>query len=945
MLAGIYGTICCRKPKQEVDDSMEKLKFAVVDLETTGHSPEKGDRIIQIAIMFIENGSLTHEYVRFVNPGQRIPVFIQELTDISNEEVENAPIFEEIAQEVYELLDGWIFVAHNTNFDLTFLQKEFERCGVKRWKGKQIDTVELSKILYPSAVSYRLKELTEELGITLSSAHRADDDARATSSLLLRCIDKVKGLPEPTLTLLHKRSFTLKSDISLLLYLALVESRRDSSKKNLSQFRGIPFQQAERLQQSHPRKITFPTRHESKDQLLVQAYSTYESRSAQLQFMDATWESLKTGTEIMVEVPTGIGKTISYLLPAAVHAIQTNKAVVISTYTNHLADKIMSEEIHTVSTALSVPIQVVIVKGRSNYISLAKFAEMLLSGESTYDNTFTEMQLLVWLTETTTGDVNELNLSGGGMLYIDRIRKRNSRLADDEKDIDYHQITLENCKYADLVITNHALLLSDGPSKKQIVDETSGLIVDEGHQFIHAAYKTNEIIFSYTNWKYVMGQIGSESDDQISRRIEKILVRKMWNRSRTRTGLSEAFESFSIAFDHAIHELSGSKSIQRGHLKGSRLHVALNEIPADRTKFQDVFKTMNNFIDKAIAYVSPLDHEKESLSSKEQAILAEWHYWINELRVKMSEWIELFLENDFEGTVWIEQDQRSVPGSLTVIKSPINSAEVIRKALETFISKERGIVWTSGTLSVKSDDRFVARQLGVDSTVPVVKLLAPKHFYTGAQIFIVEDMPDIQQVSQAEYVEEVAETIIQTVMVTEGRLFVLFTSQDMLNKTHELISDSGLLEDYALIAQGISSGSRYRLLKSFRQYEKAVLFGTNSFWEGVDVPGNSLTAIIVVRLPFSSPTEPVFKAKTAQLNRMGKNAFTSYALPEAILRLRQGFGRLIRSSSDTGFFIILDRRIETKSYGKKFLEALPDVPVKKVSLARMVHELNNCYNK
>lgn len=924
---------------------MENLKFAVVDLETTGHSPEKGDRIIQIAIMFIEDGILTNEYVRFVNPGQKIPVFIQELTNITNKEVQNAPLFEEIAHEVRELLEGWIFAAHNTSFDVTFLQKEFKRCGIPEWKGKQIDTVEFSKIMFPSAMSYRLKELTEELEIDLSAAHRADDDAKATAELLLKCIEKVKQLPEQTLSRLHKRSFYLKTDLSVIFYLALVESRKKTPAAHLSLFRGIPYRRAEMMRNREPRNVVYPTGQDEKDRLLIQAYPYYESRNAQLQFMDAAWDSLLTGTECMVEVPTGIGKTVAYLLPAAIRAIETKQAVIVSTYTNHLADKIMAEEIDVVSKALSVPVQATVLKGRSNYISLAKFAELIVSGETGYDNLFTEMQLLVWLTETKTGDVNELNLSGGGMLYIDRIRQNSSILAEDELNVDYHQVALENCRQADIIITNHALLLSDGPSKAQIIEESCGLIVDEAHQFTHAAYKTNEVIFSYTNWKYVMGQISSEADGQVSRRIEELLVRKRLHRSRDRASLLAAYEKFSSAFDVAIHELSRTETFKRGHVKGSRLHVALEDMRADRTVFETVFLSMNDFIGKAGSYVKKLDLEVASLSDKEQAILAEWHFWIDELRMKIGEWVELFLDKESDGTVWIEQDQRSIPGSLTVIKSPIDSATVIRKALAPLFAKGKGVIWTSATLSVKSDERFVARQLGIAEDVPVLKLLAPEHFYTGAQIFLIDDMPNIQQVAQQEYVEEVAEAIVQTVMVTEGRLFVLFTSQDMLNQTHELITDSGLLEDYALIAQGISSGSKYRLLKSFRQYEKAVLFGTNSFWEGVDVPGNSLSAIIIVRLPFSSPSEPVFKAKTAQLNQSGKNAFTEYALPEAILRLRQGFGRLIRSSTDTGFFIILDRRIETKSYGKKFLEALPDVPVKKVSLARMVDELNNCYNK
>ena len=254
-------------------------------------------------------------------------------------------------------------------------------------------------------------------------------------------------------------------------------------------------------------------------------------------------------------------------------------------------------------------------------------------------------------------------------------------------------------------------------------------------------------------------------------------------------------------------------------------------------------------------------------------------------------------------------------------------------------------MWTSGTLAIPENERFIARQLGIDDSIPLLTFDAPAHFYEGAEVFIVKDMPDIQQVSQSDYIEAVTDAVVQTVMATGGRLFVLFTSQDMLRKTYDLISESQQLEDYTLFAQGISSGSRIRLLKSFRQFTNSVLFGTNSFWEGVDVPGDALAAVIVVRLPFSSPEEPVYKAKAAKLTASGVNPFTEYALPEAVMRLRQGFGRLIRSSSDKGFFIILDRRIETKSYGQRFLEAFPNVPVKKVSLEHMVNELGNCYNE
>ncbi|CAM5182090.1 3'-5' exonuclease DinG OS=Ureibacillus acetophenoni OX=614649 GN=dinG PE=3 SV=1 [Ureibacillus acetophenoni] len=192
--------------------------------------------------------------------------------------------------------------------------------------------------------------------------------------------------------------------------------------------------------------------------------------------------------------------------------------------------------------------------------------------------------------------------------------------------------------------------------------------------------------------------------------------------------------------------------------------------------------------------------------------------------------------------------------------------------------------------------------------------------------------------------ESVALAVTRTVRATDGRCFVLFTSQEMLKKTVELIQESELLQDYMLFAQGVTPGSRMRLLKSFQKFNHSVLFGTNSFWEGVDVPGDSLSAVIIVRLPFTAPEEPTFKAKSIALQQQGKNAFTELSLPDAIIRFKQGFGRLIRTSSDKGAFIILDRRIETKSYGKEFIQALPPISIEKLPLQDMVLELEHWYN-
>lgn len=928
--------------KQEVDDCMNKGTYAVVDLETTGHSPSKGDRIIQIAIVFVENEQIVKKYVKFVDPKRPIPAFIHQLTSISDEDVADAAPFEELAEEVAGLLEGCIFVAHNTDFDVSFLQKEFARCGVPSWKGQTIDTVELTKIMYPKLPSYRLQDIAEELHIPLTSAHRADDDAEATANLLLHCIDKMRSLPRETLALLHHRSFDLKSDVSSLFYEALVHARKKEPKEEFSLFRGIPYLKAESAKPFYGETTSFPAANSEKLAVLQQIDPAYQLREAQAEMMDLTWQALTTKEQLAVEVPTGVGKTVGYLIPAVLHSIRTQQPVVISTPTNHLVDALL-EEVQNVRNALSIPFSATVLKGMSNYISLNKFEELLEISEELYDDTLIIMQILVWLTETTTGDLDELNVSGGGQLFIDRIRKQQAKLAKDERAADFHSRLVMQSEQSNIVITNHSMLLADQNRQLPLFHSLGGLIVDEAHHVVQSAVQSKKQVFSYTNWKYVIGQLSTDSEGQLLYSMDQLLQRLQLYREQAKMRLTIAFEQFVQAFDDCMTLLAEVTDEQKKQAV-TRIVTPLHELDLPADQFQLTFRKMTEYVELADQYTSPLRAERGRLTKKELSLLNEWDYWIDELQVKKGDWVELFLEETNDNrTVWIEKDTRSLPGSLVIVRSPIHAASVIQACFGP-LTGQTGIVWASGTLTVENDPSFVLRQLGLEESVPLHVLEAPPHFYDGASVMIVEDMPDIQQVSQNDFVEAVADALIQTAIATNGRLFALFLSQEMLKKTYDLIMDSESVEGYALIAQGVSSGSRQKLLKSFKQCEQAMLFGTTSFWEGVDVPGEALSAVVIVRLPFTSPDAPLYKAKSALLAEQGKHSFQQLGLPEAILRFRQGFGRLIRSSDERGFFIILDRRIETKSYGKYFLSALPASNIKKVSLEQLVNEIENCYN-
>lgn len=206
-------------------------------------------------------------------------------------------------------------------------------------------------------------------------------------------------------------------------------------------------------------------------------------------------------------------------------------------------------------------------------------------------------------------------------------------------------------------------------------------------------------------------------------------------------------------------------------------------------------------------------------------------------------------------------------------------------------------------------------------------------------------MPLVNEVSLDDYSEAIATNISSVAHITDGKILVLFTSYDMLRKTYQLLKEDVTLEDFMIMGQGTSSGSRARLTKSFKQFNKAILLGTSSFWEGVDFPGDELTALMIVRLPFASPDEPMVAAKCNQLEEEGKNAFYHYSLPEAILRFKQGVGRLIRNEKDRGILFVLDNRIVTAKYGKDFLDSIPDVDVEKKPMHKLTHSIEDWIKK
>ncbi|MDP4104735.1 MAG: ATP-dependent DNA helicase DinG [Bacillota bacterium] len=923
-------------------------KFVVVDLETTGNSPKKGDKIIQFAAVVIENGKITESFSSLINPNQPIPIFIEELTGLNDEMVKDAPNFSEIAPKVISLLEDAYFVAHNVLFDLSFLQEELIQSGYEGFFGSIIDTVELARILYPTADGYKLSDLAIQEGLQHDRPHQADSDAEVTAELLLIFLERASQLPRKTLNQLVQLSGGLKSDLQQLFEELLVAKNKEIEKlpESIEIFNGLGIRKNNSAINENigNNNYIYPAGLHKKAEKLQEVIPGFNMRKGQFEMMDGVYEAFQTGKHCLIEAGTGVGKSIGYLLPAAYFSKQFRQQVIISTYTIQLQEQLIRKEVPLLSKLVPFTVKIVLLKGKEHYLSLEKFYQTLSDEEDNYDTTLTKMQILVWLLETETGDKDELNLSSGGQIFWNKIKSEqiSLRQKDHWREKDFYYRAKSNAENADIIVTNHSLLLSDLKAKNSLLPPCNYVILDEGHHFEKAAAQFLGQSLDYMSVRLLLGQIGNYEQKQLFYQLEKLVENVSANtKSMIHTFelnqlindlVYEMDEFFKLSSFYAQKNSLNKQNIYRVRVRLTQQSLskeltALNH-SAERFVFLlgDVHNALNERLTVLKKDISALNSDQMVLVEEIFGVLAE----MAELKENIKNLI-ILVSKDVK---WVETDLRIPQNITTITGQPASVADYLHN---DFFQKKKSVVITSATLTVNHSFRFIRKELGL-TDCPCSELMIPSPFEYRDQVemLIPEDLPEIKSVSVDDYVVAITEHIITIAETTKGRMLLLFTSHEMLKKTYELIKESGFLSDFAIIAQGITSGSQTRLTRNFQRYEKAILLGTSSFWEGVDIPGEDLTCLIIVRLPFSPPDDPFTEAKCEYVKSQGGNPFSDFSLPEAVLRFKQGFGRLIRTEKDRGIIVVFDKRIISTKYGKAFLESIPDIRVRNGTIDQLV---------
>ncbi|WP_047152590.1 ATP-dependent DNA helicase DinG [Aneurinibacillus tyrosinisolvens] len=925
--------------------------FLVVDFETTGNRPKDGDKIIQIGAVLLENGEIVDRFATLVNPQMEIPPFIEKLTGITDEMVAGAPLIEDALPALLKMLSGAAFVAHNVFFDLSFLQNALTDAGYNPFTGPLLDTVELSRLLLPGQEGYRLSDLSVGLDIDHDRPHQADSDAEATALLLLQLIQKLDSLPLVTIQHLQSMSRSFHSDIEALL--SGMERRKIQKgtyepDAGLEVVHQICLRERAAIEKASGRPledtVSFDEYVESlfgEDGLLQQFMPGFELRQAQVEMMKRVYDSFVSGRHLMVEAGTGTGKSLAYLIPAVFWAKQQQEPVVISTHTIQLQEQMYSRDLPILQAIFADDSpRISILKGRNNYLCLRKFAHSLEDEHDNYEVQLSKSQMLIWLTETETGDIEEVNLPSGGQMYWKQVQ------SDANSCLNRHCPWFSRCFYhqarrkaqqAEVIVTNHSLLFTDMSAEHRIMPPYEYAVIDEAHHFEDVASRhLGDVLTSYQlegmlhrlrpdRGFGLLEEVEEAVRGWSDTRYEKVKDQIETSYQQIREGKETIREMYNL-----LYQWSSQRAREGEEIGRTVLRYKQDDLNSKWGK--SVVSAVKNSVELLLAIGKKLESTHKNLQGDDvpiglRGLLTDLNGMVKDC-LHYSELLHLMLlAGDDDHVYWIELDVRSTRKGIYLHRVPIDVSGLLR---EMFFDKKKSVIMTSATMSVNSSFQYATDRLGIadlfkDKQMETAMLPSPFDYKKQTLLCIPDEVPNIKDASEETFVASLIDSLAKVAVVTSGRMLVLFTSYAMLRNVYEPLKERLKEANVTVLGHGVDSSSRSKLTKQFRALTSCILLGTSSFWEGVDIPGEDLSCLAIVRLPFVPPNHPLVEARNQQLQEQRKNPFMELSVPQAVIRFKQGFGRLVRTSSDRGVVLVYDRRIVDARYGRMFLRSLPEV--------------------
>ncbi len=629
--------------------------------------------------------------------------------------------------------------------------------------------------------------------------------------------------------------------------------------------------------------------------VVAQSFEGFETRSEQIQMAQAVQKALADGRDLVIEAGTGVGKSFAYLIPAIKKSVESGNKVLISTFTITLQEQLINKDLPFLAECLSIGFVAIIAKGRGNYLCKRRLKFAMRRRSLQFDQLSEELvEINNWAGETADGSLSDLPFVPSGKAW-DLVNSEHGncpgRRCDNFADCFYRRAR-RRLEGADIIVSNHALMFSDLVLKENSVSllpDYKYVVIDEAHNIENVAQEHFGIDISSGKIKY--------------------LLDGLYN-NKTHKGLL----AYSKGADKAIKLVGQIRKCSGSFFREVKGWYELNrKVNGGRCCKNFVEDNISERLKQLRAELSAMANNVRDIDEKFEILR-----FANRSAAVVKDLQDFLSQEKDDHVYWVEAGGK-IRSVVRLKSAPLNVGADVKRAL---FNEYESVILTSATLSTDGEQErgfdFFAGRIGLEN-YDGVRLGSPYDYEKQVTIYIEKDMPNP---NEGEFIECAAEAIKKYVKLTKGRAFVLFTSYAMLERIAEKMT--GWLDEQGIkILQQGAGVDRSGLLKQFKNEQGCVLFGTDSFWQGVDVPGEALSNVIIVRLPFAVPNQPLLAGRIEQIREQGGNPFFDYQLPSAIIKFKQGFGRLIRSKSDSGIVVVLDSRIVQKAYGMRFLDTIP----------------------
>lgn len=925
----------------ELEDNL-----VVLDTEATGLSFNH-DELTQIAAARIEKGEVVARFVTFVNPGKPIPEDISHMTNIYDEDVADAPSPQEALASLVEFVGDATVVAHNVEFDRSFTTKHAS--GYPLLENVWIDSLDLARIALPRMKSHRLTDLVKAFDAP-SVTHRADDDVEATCALIRILYAAVESMP-PALVSKIASMATVEEWSTVKVFKHFAEknpangfSLRALRNDRVASFEGLTRVDADEVAADPQRSLVFPTEDEidhafTREGIVGSLYSEFEPRAEQVEMAREIRGAFASSCNLMVEAGTGVGKSMAYLVPAVLAAQRNNITVGVATKTNSLLDQLVYHELPALDKALG-GVTFASLKGTAHYPCLHRIAALckdkagkrvvagkeysqapalaaLLSfiAQSEYDDIdglkIDYRTLPRWMITTTSQDCLKRKCPFfGAPCFVHGARRR--------------------AESVDVLVTNHSMLFCDMAADGMVLPSIRYWIVDEAHGAEDEARKAFSIKLSSEELVRLAQRLASDdAQKNVFAKAERHVVKPSGEAgtlfyaltAKARSAGQDVFDAVS-AFVPRVKDLLYFEPGSKG--KGyEQFDLWLNDDIRATSRFEGVASLGKNLSSAAEKLVTACQELVGYLEDCENA--AEVQREIASLAVALKEAIravDVILVKTPEQYAYSATLNRKKDRLVDAMEAfPIYVGPALE---ERFYSRTHSVVFASATMTVGGSFSSFESALGLNETefsrCASRQLGSSYDFDSQMTIYVASDMPEPNDPA---YLAALQKFLAELHVAQHGSMLTLFTNRKEMESCFAAVQPVLVENDLRLVCQkwGVSVKG---LRDDFRADEHLSLFALKSFWEGFDAPGSTLKGVIIPKLPFSKPTDPLSCERAARDDQ----AWRRHVLPAAVLETKQAAGRLIRKADDTGVLVLADRRLISKAYGKTFLNSMPSKTIK-----------------